>query len=250
MGTIIQSDIIEGASATVNESGLTVQRVFIVQESAAGSPARRIINALSTTGVPRRYDVYPGETGLFCTSVDCKPEDNENFRITATYGVLPVDEQAPSAVQTPKLSVSSSVQTAETTTDVNGDLMAVSYAGDPEPQVATVEIQKPQTIMKYSRKEPTPPLGFQEYVGKVNSAGWKGFPARVWLLSRIDATPTEDDTGYNVEYEFVYEPESWDKIVFYTDPTTGKVPIDVEVGVGAIIYQVYHEADFNALNIT
>ena len=49
----------------------------------------------------------------------------------------------------------------------------------------------------------------------------------------------------NFEFEFEYREETWDQVVVYIDPDTGKAPPDLEEDVGFKRIEFYPALDFN-----
>ncbi|HYG73470.1 MAG TPA: hypothetical protein VEK08_00455 [Planctomycetota bacterium] len=247
MAYIETSSLINGTTATETRNGREITQVLIVADVTT-APHQRVITAMTTAGVPRVDDPYAGDSNCICESVNAIPLDDPTiFQVTCVF------KEKQKAEEQYTEDISASVQSAETTTDVDGELLAVRHkkrADQPlwDVQVATVDIQKPQLRRTISRIENTEPLTPEFYIGKVNVAGWRGYPARTWLMTDITSKEREDGR-FDVQYVLAYQADTWDKIIWYRDPDTDKVPVDVVPGEGAKYYQLYEEWDFGGIGL-
>lgn len=136
--------------------------------------------------------------------------------------------------------------------------------GEPGPwqyQGGDIDYQIPMMIFRYTRREPSDAYvgnKARQYVGTINELALfgdpndegSGDPPRTWLCSRIDGVSDDGGKTYNVTYEFQYNPETWDPVVVFVNPETGKpVPFPVW-GESIRQVRVYRLANFFDLGLT
>lgn len=114
--------------------------------------------------------------------------------------------------------------------------------GPPGPwqyQGGQIDFQEPMMVFRYARREPSETyigdkarafirhINSQAIFGDPNVPG-TGDPPRTWLCTRIDGVSDDAGLTYNTTYEFQYRSETWDPVLVFTDPETGKpVPFPV-----------------------
>lgn len=272
----ITRNLIDGASLTESATGYALTVVYVL-ENVSGNGDQQQFNALQDARVPRIGDGHPVIPGIQVTERSAEPVDDTVMRVTVQYGV-------PDAANTPAydlgqasgpqgtISISSAVVTEQTQFDVRGFPLKVSYTGKltddkgetqevkGEEQVATVEIQRPETIITFTRRERGSPLFFAtDAVGSLNVTDIGRFRAGTLLLTRIEADSDDNGFTFNVVYEFQYRPVGWSVSVVYIDPQTDRPPVDVDKGAlgpnalgaanGVARYDVYPTYDFGAFRL-
>ena len=235
----------------------------------SGDPRMRKFEALNADGLPRGGEQHPFPLQpLFCASRSVQLIDTDKAKVTCkfqpgTIDNVPPDEGAGSTLQ---IRVGTTVQEVETSLDVNGDTIRVSYdyidideQGNQtvrnESQTGTVKYQLPMTVVTLSRKETRDPLDKSRiFVGRMNSGSVFGDPAHWWLITKLEGESSNGGKSFNVTYEFQRKIGGWDPTVVFIDPDTGRPPEDILeqtlAGGDAIrTVQVLGEADFFALGI-
>lgn len=276
--TELTSHLTEGAQLTETSSGFTLSVTFLL-EDVPGTGAQQQYFALQDARIPRIGDGHPVVPGISVLSRAVEPVDDTIMRISVEYGVPDTNEQQAYEIgQAPgpegTISVSAAVSSEETQFDIAGRPLKVAYTGkltdddgNPvevknEEQVATVEIQRPEMIVNFTRKERGSPLFFAvEAVGKVNLTDLGIYRRGTLLLTRIDADSDDNGITFNVTYEFQYRPPGWAVTIVYTDPQTDRPPVDVDKGAlgdgsfglvsgnGLAQYEVYDVYDFGAFRL-
>ena len=262
MGTVTE-DVISGSSVNQDKDGWKAIRTFVV-EGVEGDSHQRLYNALLEGGIPTRGDDHPSIGGIRVDSRQATPEGRGVVRITINYQRLDSGTEPPSPSEPAQITVGSSVQEKETAFDFRGDQLVVPYTyesgvdGDGNPitetvfQPGNVTVQVPATILALSRKEDQDPLTkSREFVGTINVASWRGGAPGTWLCTRIEGQSSTGGEDYVVQYEFMYNPDTWDAVIVYKDPETGLPGSEVnkEEGNGYTTAVVYPEQNFDELNI-
>jgi|JI10StandDraft_1071094.scaffolds.fasta_scaffold23450_4 hypothetical protein len=272
----ITRNLIDGASLTESATGYALTVVYVL-ENVSGNGDQQQFNALQDARVPRIGDGHPVIPGIQVTERSAEPVDDTVMRVTVQYGVAdaadtPAYELGQASGPQGTISISSAVVTEQTQFDVGGRPLKVSYTGkltddegNPvevkgEEQVATVEIQRPETIITFTRRERGSPLFFAtDAVGSVNVTDIGRFRAGTLLLTRIEADSDDNGITFTVVYEFQYRPVGWTVTVVFVDPQTDRPPVDVErnglgssltgVANGVAGYEVYPTYDFGAFRL-
>jgi len=122
----------------------------------------------------------------------------------------------------------------------------------PTTQTGTVDIQIPETVLGFTRRESSHPLTKAlTYVGKINSValGSGTFAIGTLLCLGIEGDTTDGGESYSVSYRFQYRPGTWVATVVYIDPETDRPHADVSIsGVDGVEYvDIYNEVNFTAL---
>jgi hypothetical protein len=93
-----------------------------------------------------------------------------------------------------------------------------------------IPVLSPNTILEITRMENRSPLAMSEKFRRtVNASPWQGGDARTWLCRRIDGASQASLSQYEVRYQFEYDPDGWERLEYFVDRYTGKVPDDVKV---------------------
>lgn len=272
----VVGDIIDGARAEISTTGLRATRIAHV-EGLISKGSAGLFEAMNASGIPRHGEPFPDIPNLWVTGVEAvyEPDSNTQARVIIRYGFPDIDvgyfDNEPSETTTPRLEVSSSVQSTTTNKDVHGKVFVIdNYHKEfrepdgtpigtnalPEPaQGGEVNFQQPTATVRYFRREPgSPGLKSKQYVGTINASPVFGDPAHFWMCTRLDGSTDDGGRSYNTTYEFQRHPDSWDVVVVWRDPETGQPGQDVRVGIddlnGAKIVQLYREEEFENLNLT
>jgi len=150
--------------------------------------------------------------------------------------------------------------------DINGNLVETQHtypADDPdypsETKVQGGEFQyyEPQRtiFIRGIKTTRTPWLIANKINGRVNSVPFSGELARTWLCTactwslswagRVSGGSRQN--RYNMNFEFQFDPDTWDPTVTFIDDRTNKPPPDLVANVGYKNVTKMPEADFDAL---
>lgn len=275
----IKSYRADGASASLDSTGMTETVVFRV-EGLSGKPRNAWLHAaLNATGIPRPGDAHPIQNGVSVLSLRAEIVSGDIARVRADYGV-PTDDTATAGADAGTIDMSGSVQSEVVTTDQRGKPITVSYDtnvidinGDSVPVTdvkgVELEVLRPQLVLRYTRIERrSPGRKALQYLGRVNSRAIWGGGARDWLCTDYSSTTIDRGQGYRVSYEFTAPPGGlterrratfgnaggragggWDSPATYISDVTGAPPIDLVPGEGLKIIQCYPRADFSRLRL-
>jgi len=254
----VTEDLIEGNSLTRDANGYTIRRVFLVEE-LSGAPSQITFLAANTPPVPVYGEAHPTVSGLVCSSVEVEAVSQSQARVVATYGLLSTSV-VPDEKQPAQISVGSSVQSVSTNKDVNGEVLLVEHIFESETdgetsldyqaQTGEVELQVPQTVVRFSRRENRHPLYKSiAYTNKLNANGFLGDPPGYWMCTRIEGHSDDGGLTYQVEYEFQRNENGWKAEVVFIDPETNAPPPDVKQGFGLKTFEMYKRADFSQIGL-
>ncbi len=219
-------------------------------------------DALDHPDMPQLNTWHPFIGGLLLKKRDVNLVNVSTVEVRLVYErptwITKNDESEPQA----SITIGSSVQSVPTNKDVNGNLMEVEYDDPREqeyrpnksdnPQKQTGEASKdvPLSTITYKRIEYENPLKkSQEYVGRLNSGPWAHGAEKTWKCTYLGGPSNDGGASYEVTYTFEYNPDGWDFEAIYTDPETGKPPVDVVPDVGQKTFQILSTANFNALGL-
>jgi hypothetical protein len=257
MTITVHEDIANGASFSLTPNGPRATRVFIAEIN----DAETMLEILQDPAIPTYNSVYPG-TGpgnyfsqyLYASEISCAPAETDPgvYVVTVNYAFesggeeLQSDDPDACVIQ-----VGSSLTSSKTSFDNSDAKLTVTLTGQPA-QLGEVDIQVPETVIMFERKEGASPLSKSRLnSGKVNSTALGVYGARTLLCLGIDGTSTDGGTSWVVTYRFQYRPETWDATVVYIDPETDRPHPDINLGTldGVIVVQVYETADFDTLDL-
>ena len=255
---MIVSDIVASHSLRRTSEGYGVDRIFIVTD-VTGPSVSRLYNASIASGIPQYGDPHPTIPDIQVTDVSASPEssDSETVKIRVSYSAP--DEEDDTTSETELDSgvpvVTAGLVSEDTNFDANGDFIIVrvfvSLTGQSRFNYEKVSVQRPQMRVTLTRTEPElPKARIAEYLGSVNGQPWSGFRAKTWLISSIDVT--KEKTEWEVQYSFIYKPNSWRAVVVIGIPPADidEHPPDRVNGNGFGIFDVYPEKDFNLLGLS
>jgi hypothetical protein len=188
--------------------------------------------------MPQIGDKYPGVSDLRLEEYSINADSPSCFEMNLIYRGGP---------QLGLIETGASASEESTNLDYQGKLIKLTY-GDKE-QSGTVQKLVPSRYWKTKRTiNYDPKYEIKTYPGKVNAPGWSIDPsaaARQWLCMNIASNSVDGGKTYDVTYEFLFKDPDWDETLIYTDPDTGRPPVDAV----PVKKQIYVEIDFNGLNL-
>ncbi len=253
------------SSGKETEAGWTFARVATVR-GVTGSGMAQLQNAVRVAGIPQLGTPLSSHPSAVVVARTPTPHGGGTFTIRIDYA----DQGYHDTPDDQSLEVGTSLESVETNTNIEGLLLQVKYNGVWQ-KAASVGVLRPNSTIRISRTESkSPGKKSQEYVGKVNKH--RGFRLagasdikRCWLCQSITGSSRDKGKSWQVQYEFAYMPKmqnpdgteraGWDYLAIYRDES-GNVPPDVIDGTWAegdlpiAMYTMYHEADFNKLNLS
>src|SRR6185312_6116115 len=206
--------------------------------------------------IPAYGDPHPLVPGLYVSIIEADPV--KNSRTCARVKVRYSSPELSSVPNVVKVAIGGSSRAKILSkSPADGSLLTVKYtdpSGNVLQQFLQIPVLSPNTILQFTRQELKSPLKLSTVLRRtVNSAPWQGGNAKTWICRAIDATSLNNLTRYEVKYTFEYDPDGWERLEYYTDPYTGKIPDDVQLssdgskGIASI--QPYATADFNQLGL-
>lgn len=217
----VKEDVIKGTSGEWTlADGFSVNRQFQVF-NIVGNQTQLISIAMNAFGIPRVGEQHPS-IFIQCVSLSAAIIDKGQVQITAAYRAFDFgegDEDSPVQIR-----ISGAVTRKNITEYIKEDgeteEMVVTYeyrssqnpGGDnPKNQQPEVEKEVPVLSISFSRMEDEHPFKkAQQYLGKVNAGPWNLGEKNTWLCSRLEGNSSDGGETYSVDYEFLYNPESWD----------------------------------------
>jgi hypothetical protein len=255
----ITEDLVLGAGFKITHSGPSLVRVFDVGGLVPGrdtlAQAASATDSSSNARIPRYGDPHPSASGLFAIEIDARPLNGSNTAAQVTVHYATTELAAvPGAVRI-RIGGSSGHKLLLKLPD--GTLPVVQYT-DPGGNLLQEHLQIPvlaaNTVLEITRQELASPLRLSaEFRRTVNAAPWQAGDARTWLCRGIDATSQGSLSRYEVRYTFEYDPDGWERLEYFVDRYTGKVPDDVKLssdnsaGVGKFL--PYALKDFTQLRL-
>lgn len=240
---------LDGENAIVRDAnGWSATETYLIEGVTETDIDGRWEDALISSGLPAYGDAHP-LLPINVNSIEIRPAGagtTTTFTGTVRYGLLLAENQEPGEQNPPVLEVGATTQTVSTEVDRVGTMLKVGFlekewekGADNEPdtlyynyheQIGTVDVQTPQTVFRYKRREPESPGNKSlNFVGRINSQKFLRFPPKTWLCTGITGTAQSVSGPWDVSYEFAYNPETWVATVAYVDDG-GRVPAGVFVG--------------------
>ncbi|HZL36479.1 MAG TPA: hypothetical protein VFC78_14265, partial [Tepidisphaeraceae bacterium] len=255
----ITEDLILGARYRYTKDGPTLLRVFDVTGLTPGrdtlAQAARAVDSGTGSRIPVYGQPHPAVASLYANEIDAEPINNSSTtaRVTVRYG-SPEYAAVPGAV---RIRIGGSWGHKLLTQTPDGALMTVKYtdpAGNAMQEHLQLSILTPNTLLEFTRQEPASPLRLStRFRRTVNSSPWQGGNAKTWLCRAIDGASAAGLSRYEVRYLFEYDPDGWDRLEYFVDRYTGKVPDDVQLsstndkGIARIL--PYAQNDFAQLGL-
>jgi hypothetical protein len=256
----ITEDLVLGSKFALDRGGGVLMRVFEVSGLVPGQDtlAQAALAQDGTSGarIPLYGEQHPNVVGLFAETIEAEPV--KNSRTAAVVKVRYASPEFSSVPNVVTLAINGSNRAKLMSRDPSdGSLLTVQYtdpSGNSLKQIMQVPVLSPNTILTFTRQEIKSPLKTSIALRrKVNSAPWQAGDVKTWLCRAIDARSLGNLTRYEVKYVFEYDPDGWDRIEYYKDPFTGRVPDDAALSTnndqGAAKVLLYGTADFNQLGL-
>ena len=260
MAIQLTEDLVLGARFTLDRSGGVLLRVFEVTGLTPGrdtlAQAALAQDATGGSRIPRYGEPHPGVAGLFVSHVQADPV--KNSRTAARVVVRYASPEAQSVPNVVRIAITGTARSKLRSTDPrDGSPLLVKYT-DPNGNVLQEFLQlpvlSPNTVLEFTRQELRSPLRLStRFRRTVNASPWQGGDAKTWLCRAIDATSLDNLTRYEVKYAFEYDPDGWERLEYWADPSTGKIPDDVQLspandhGIAKLL--PYPTADFSQLGL-
>lgn len=251
--SIIQKNLVRNSTLTRTIDGYNLEVMHLV-EIKTGTDESKLYSAITTAGIPQFGDPHPIIPDVIVTDIKASPDGSSPniYMITVTYSI-PDPEDSPNLEDEElgigTVSLSTSLANEQEWFDINGEFLRVEYQQSTLFKAAN--IQRPQLGVTFNRIESSLPKdAITNFLGKVNSVPWSGFPAKTWLCTGIDAK--EEKGKFDVDYTFTHNDKTWhlELIVGLTAEEVASVPPNVETGDGYSRFEVYNSADFNALGLS
>ena len=264
MAEIHSKDLVDEASVTSDENGVSAVRKFLVT-GLSGEGSSRLLQAITTPDIPIKGQSHPNLGSIIVKSVSAIPVPGcaAAAYVIVQYGSPTFSTQAPSETAPPKYRTTSTVQEVETSEDKNGAQMILKHTKTsvddngnnvtetlPD-QPAKASVQRPITTFICERAEPLPwnYPGKLPYVGCVNSSPWRGYNPRTVLCMGIDVDESGDRANVSYQFQIKLDGSTWEFRAVYIDPSTGAPVVNPVEGQGIKTFRVYPEADFTQLSV-
>lgn len=245
------TDIDAGGARQLKDGRWEYERVGIA-EGVAGIGHAKHRNACDTPGVPSIGDLHPDDPDAVLEErvPSIIPGHTSDFRITLIY-------RTPPDVN-PRITIGSSLTEEEADTDVDGNLMELAYTdknGNEKKQNVTLPNDVGlSTIVIDTVENESPGAKSRNYVGRLNLAGWSldgGAAAGTWKCEEITGTSDDGAVTWHVHHAFAYKADGWHKNAGWLDPTTGRMPDDIDTNASAPnsrkTFELKAEVDFDAI---
>lgn len=260
----ITDDILEGASGTIDYLGWKeFTRIMIVSEISLATTGwlEKVAAALAASGlvIGAQHPTYPA---MFLSQIQPEGLANDTIKLTCSYNKS--IWKKPPQFEDDAIEVGASIASVETNKDKNNVEMFLKYTypvgyqrsphDDPLTAEKIIEVghltNKPVADLTWSKNKienSSPESKAENYVSKVNSSSWRGYPVKTWLCTRIYGRSTDGGETYNVTYDFQYRPDNWDHTAIFIKDD-GKPPKETD-GDSKKTYSLLKEANFNNLNL-
>lgn len=265
------SDIIEGALRH-SGSGYEDTRVFIVSE-VSGEPSARKWNALNTSGIPRRGDPHPVIPGISVQDIAINPKENDNaiYHVVCEYGgdsEGTAEGLEGSGIK--GIEISTSTATIETSKDINGEFMIVTYEGpsffltlnsiEPPKEVSLIstsgvlrgeyEISILRAVVTVERNIPSLSENFRVAM-KTNDSEWSGGGLDEWLILGVDSS-VSGNGKHDWRYQLARAPDrGWSLRGELRNTMFGNpLPSDAVEGNGIEYFQLYERINYDTLGFS
>jgi hypothetical protein len=231
----ITEDLVLGASYTFTKSGPSLLRIFDVAGLTPGkqtlAQAAVAVDSVANTRIPRYGEPHPAVPGLYAIEIGAVPLNGSRTvaRVTVHYGT-PAQATVPGAARIRIGGANGHKLMAQMP---DGSLAVVKYTdadGNTLADHLQIPVLSPNTVLEITRMETRSPLTMSEKFRRtVNASPWQGGDAKSWLCRGIDGASQGSLSQYEVRYQFEYDPDGWERLEYFVDRYTGKVPDDVKV---------------------
>jgi hypothetical protein len=256
----ITEDLVLGARFTLNHAGGSLLRLFEVTGLAPGrdtlAQAAAAMDGATGARIPNYGDPHPAVAGLFVAEIDAEPieKSRTGARVKVRYAT-PEASSVPNVVRIAIGGANRSKLVSRNPAD--GSPLLVKYtdaAGNTLQEFLQVPVLGANTLLTFTRQEIASPLRLsRRFRRTVNASPWQGGDAKTWLCRAIDGSSLGNLSRYEVKYVFECDPDGWERLEYYVDPYTGKIPDDVQQspnndqGIAKLL--PYAMADFNQLGL-
>lgn len=287
---VVYENISEGATTSYTQQGWTATVIIKIDGVDDSNPDATLQNVIDSDMVPARGEDHPSGYQMQADEITCDAISSNQVVVTVKYKNLSAVEAEPSDTQPALMTFGSTAQSQQTSSDYTNQPLVTLYqskdsngfiSGSPgsytiqstddgsdisDPSnVATGDIQVPNTIIRFSRREPNPPgVKAKTYMTMTNATAcsWGGvvYPTGTLLCTRIEGNTNDGGTSYIVEYEFQFNEDAWTLFSYYTLPNNtqgvdgaGAIvlgPGDIPPDCGLSLFQIYGTAEFNDLLLT
>lgn len=274
-------NITSEAKTQYSQNGWSATQVDIYDQVDMSNPDATLTNTINDLA-PQRGDPHPSGEDMQADVIVVDAISSNQVKVTTTYRKLSAIDQEPDDSTPGLMTIGSSVQQSQTALDYKGAQLVTPYISIDGPlayaisnsltsqaiaepsNVAIVDTQIPNTIIRFQRREQNIPTDkIQAYVGQLNNSpcSWNGFSAaaQTLLCTRIESQTNDNGFSYVVEYEFQHQPKTWSVGAFYVLPnyTQGQSytdnsslgPGDQPIDAAPTIFQIYGTQEFNALGL-
>lgn len=216
-------------------------RYFHVDGLTETNAMRRQQQAAGAVGVPQPAEIHPENNELWVTNVSVKCMGENKAFVSVEYDQRPDSELPPIWVD-----IGSSVQQYECEYDYAGNHMKVTVDGkDYFGRYPTERVYPVVRVSVSGLSASTALAQAKTYNGTVSNGGPLGGADRTWRCM-VTARPTGVGNTYTIDYEFAYDPNTWDMYVAYFD-NTGKQLEPENVPSGDKRVQQYVETQYPPL---
>jgi hypothetical protein len=255
----ITEDLILGAHFRYTIQGAVLLRVFDVSGLSPGkdtlAQAAGAFDGATGARIPAYGEAHPAVSGLYAVQIDAQPIKGSNSaaRVIVRYGT-PELSSIPGAVS---IRISGSQNRKLLARNPDGSLIVVKYtdpSGNALQDRVQIPILSPNTVLEFTRLETKSPLTLSaQFRRSVNSNTWQTGAPKTWLCRAVDGRSLGALARYEVRYLFEYDPDGWERIEYFVDRYTGKIPDDVQFsdkndkGIARIL--PYAQRDFSRLGL-
>lgn len=278
---------LSGQSVNQTVQGYTATRIWTV-DGLSEKSYKNLAAAIDEISIPAIGEAHPDIPSIVVTSKDATPEGFDKATVTVTYSrsVFGGGGNDPTGTtENPILSVSSRLEQVDTerVTGLDGTpdgAIKTFYVPGGEgsidgrdathtPQVGKVKAFVPRATISFQRQESvsaaTVVADAAEFVGFTNSGPWLNTrlaalnEADVWLCIGASANSTDGGLTFVRNFEFAYNPETWNVMAVFIDEKTGRPPEDVTLpsgtdaglrGNGTLMVRVAGQRNFADLNLS
>lgn len=242
-------DIKNSSRIRLTAAGFRAERVAVVS-GVSGTAAQVLYNAINDAALPDIGDAHPEEASITLNDISCEPLGGGRYRVVMSYykdpGVVTDSSSAEGRLVT-------GLSVEETHEDINGQPMDTSYWLVGSVSIAlqrfTAEVERPRMTFHFEYTATGfPTSDILNYLGKINSAIWNGFPIGTILCSAIDTD--QNGANFRVKYSFAYRAEGWQfvgKVSYHPDSIAASNDPGLDAATGLRPFNVYRSVDFTAL---
>ena len=244
-------DLKTGARITQDKNGYRSVRVAHVS-NVSGNKQNLLFNAISDPGLPVYGDPDPVVPGITLQTKVGEALSGGTYRVILTY----FKDAASGGVDDATARVTGATASEQVNTDAAGNRRVTRWSSAANLREYTFEVtvERPRVSFDFSRmRDRFPKDLIDNYLGRINSRPWNGYPSRTILCTAINAD--EQGEQWQVRQSFSLNLATWDFVGAI--PTTGAALrahttdpdplLDLETGLRP--FQIYQLADFTPLGL-